>query len=365
MLAAGGTELNHALIPWLMLLGFGCSSPKGGGSTGLVTEDGTATLEVNITEGQSAMLITVEGDAFLAVDNIVDPDGKEVFYWNDWYALDTYLTAAVWPLSTDMVLNWPVRAEDAQLSTGTWAVTIAAVNDKGLYQSGERLTAKTQTKVDPDFSVGVVKVVIAYAEGVDEDAAVVAAVEAAVARWQDVWDPYGLEVQVRYATADIDPDVPYVGDGSEEIAELSAQTDMDEILMIVGETIQAEDLYYGVSGNIPGALIDTPRSAVVIGWLANTGLDGEFSADDIRLMGETMAHETNHYMGLFHPVETTFDVWDAVGDTEDCTTESGCESVLGDNLMFPYPVCSAFSCMPQDALTDAQTGIAHRYTGTQ
>lgn len=359
--------VSPTTLAWLLMLpmGAGCVPPKSDDSTGLVTVDGTATLDVDIDGSESAMLITVQGNALLAVDSIFDPDGNEVFYWNDWYSLNTYLTAAVWPLGTDLVLNWPVRAEDAPLEAGTWQVKIAAVNEEGVYQSGEVLTARKQTKEDEDFSDGEVKVVIAFAEGIEEDAAVVEAVEAAVVRWEEVWDPFGLSLTVRYATAEIDADLPYVGDGTEEVAELSAQTDSDEILMIVGETIRSEDLYYGVSGNIPGSLVDTPRSAVAIGWLANTGLDGEFSSDDIRLMGETMAHETSHYMGLFHPVETSFEVWDAVSDTEDCTYQEGCESSLGDNLMYPYPVCSAFSCMPQDALTNIQAGIIHRYTGTQ
>jgi hypothetical protein len=350
-----------------MMLAAGCmSSTKSTSSAGLVTgEDGTAELTVEIGETESTMLLTIEGRALLAVDSIVNPRGEEVLYWNDWYTADTYLTAAVWPLGQDLVLNWPVRAEDGPLESGSWQVTLAAVNEEGNYQTGERLTARTQTKQDADFSSGQIKVLIAYAEGVAADAHVVESIEAGVARWQDVWEPYGLGVQVRYASAPIDALVPYVGEGSEDIAALSLETDEDELLMIVGERIEADDIYYGVAGNIPGSTLDTPRSAVVISWLANAGLDGEFSDDDIRLLGETMAHETSHYMGLFHPVETTFDVWDAVRDTEDCTSEASCESSLGDNLMFPYPVCSPFSCIAQDALSEIQSGIAHRYTGTQ
>jgi len=365
MLRAGGLGVIRIPTVLTLLLCAGCIDTKGGTSGALVTNDGTATLEVDLSRDESAMLVTVQGNALLAVDSIFDPDGDEVFHWNDWYSVKTYLTAAVWPLGTDMVLNWPVRAEDAQLSKGTWEIKIAAVNEKGVYLDGEKLDARVQTKEDADFSDGEIKVVIALADGVEDDLAVVSAIEASVERWREVWDPIGLSLSVRYATADIDTDLPYVGEGSEEIAELSEQVGSDEILMLVGETIRSEELYYGVSGNIPGSLVSTPRSAVAIGWLANTGLDGEFSSDDIRLMGETMAHETSHYMGLFHPVETSFDVWDAVRDTENCTHVEACESSLGDNLMYPYPVCSAFSCMPQDALTDIQTGIVHRYTGAR
>lgn len=352
----------------MVLLGAtACTPDKGSGAStsSTVTSDGTVSVKVEVNDQQSAFMVTSQADKRLALDSIVNPDGEMVFNWQDWYSAPTYLTAAVWPLATDMVLNWPVRAQDGQLSEGDWEIIIAAVSEEGVYLDGVDVESTVLLKTDARLSSGEVKVVIAYAEGVEEDAEVVGAVEASVERWQSVWAPFGLTVRVRYAIADIDKNLPYVGDGSSEVAELSDQIDWDEILMIVGETIRSEELYYGVSGNIPGSLISTPRSAVTIGWLANTGLDGSFSASDIRLMGETMAHETSHYMGLFHPVETTFEVWDAASDTPNCITQASCEQDLGTNLMFPYPVCGAISCTPQDELSDIQVGIAHRYTGTQ
>jgi len=350
-------------LPLMGLLA--CAEEKAPASSSMTTVDGTAIFEIEVGPEQTAFMVTAEASSLLATDSITDPSGEKVFYWEDWYTADSYLTAAVWPLASDMVLNWPIRPEDAALEAGTWKVEIAALNEKGLYQDGVKVTTHLQTKKDSDFTDGQIKVVIAFAEGVEEDAAVVGAIEAAVARWEEVWAEIGLNLQVRYATAEIESVLPYIGEGSTEVAELSEQTDSDEILMIIGERIDAEDVYYGVSGNIPGSLITTPRSAVTISWLANSGLDGEFSTEDIRLMGETMAHETSHYMGLFHPVETSFEAWDAVRDTEKCTNAIICEEMLGGNLMFPYPVCSALSCQPQFELTDIQTGIAHRYTGVQ
>ncbi len=322
-------------------------------------------MDFEVGPEQTAFLLTAQADKRLAIESVTDPSGDVVLDWQDWFSTSTYLTAAVWPLATDMVLNWPVREQDAPLTEGTWEVTIAAVSDEGVYLDDVEIDAEVQIKRDLSFTEGWVKVVVAYAEGVDEDLEVVVAVEESVERWREVWAPYGLNLEVRYAVAEIDKNLPYIGEGSDDVADLSEQVDEDEILMVVGETINSEELYYGVAGNIPGSLISTRRSAVTIGWLATTGLDGTFSADDIRLMGETMAHETSHYMGLFHPVETTFDLWDAAADTPDCEDQTACEESLGANLMFPYPVCSVISCAPQNELSDIQVGITQRYTGAQ
>jgi len=59
----------------------------------------------------------------------------------------------------------------------------------------------------------------------------------------------------------------------------------------------------------------------------------------------------------------TWDAWDALDDTSDCSKQSTCENDLGDNLMFPYPVCDWSTCVPQDQLTSGQENIGQRYTG--
>lgn len=331
---------------------------------GLVTTNGIATMELEIDAETSTFMVTAEARELIAIEQVHRPNGTVAFDWMDWYYEDTYITAAVWPLSTDVVLNWPIRAEDPQLTAGDWEVSFAAVNEDGYPLDDVEIEVTVQTKADPDFSEGTINVVIGYADGIGTMADIVTAVELAVERWHDVWAPHGLDVEVRYTALDIDKHLPYVGSGHPTYTELSSEIGEDEVLMVIGESIGGEQIFYGVSGNIPGSLISTPRSAVQLSWLANTGLDGVFSDDDIRLMGETMAHEVSHYMGLFHPVEVTFGAWDAVSDTPKCLSQTVCESQLGGNLMYPYPVCSPTECTPQETLTDVQVGISHRYTGT-
>jgi len=336
-------------------------------STGVITNKGIATAEVEIDPDASTFLITAEAwdtEAMLAVETIRRPNGSVTFDWMDWYHEDTYLMAGVWPRAKDVVVNWPVRAEDPPLTGGMWEISFAAVNSAYKYMDNVEIELNIQTKADDDFQDGTVNVVIAYAEGITTMPDVVEGIELGVERWREVWAPHGLTLTERYIEANIDKDMAFVGDGDDSFNHISQQIEDDEVLMIVGESIDGQQQYYGVAGNIPGSLLGSPRSAVQISWLANSGLDGNFSEDDIRLMGETMAHEMGHYMGLFHPVEIEFNAWDAASDTPECRTMNTCESQLGDNLMYPYPLCLGSSCIAQEEITNIQAGIAHRYTGT-
>ena len=351
-----------------LLLTLGCAPTEPGPglkgySEDLCTESGVANLNINVSNAETALLVTVDGEDLIAIDEVIDPDGDVVLYWNDWYTEKTFLTSAIWPLASEMVLNWPIRSEDGNLFAGQWTVTLAAVDGSGNYKSGSCLTAHVQTKEDPSFASAEVNVRLVYAEGVDQLDEVTQAVDAAIDRWKDIWAPMGLYPNVRITSGSIDADLPYVGEGSEDIYNITMDSYEDEITLVIGETIDGGTEYLGVAGSIPGTLTANTRSAVVLGWIASAGLDGSFSDLDISIMGETMAHEVGHYMGLFHPVEQTWDSWDACSDTPDCRSQSTCESQLGDNLMYPAPVCDFNDCLAQDQLSDIQTEILQRYTG--
>lgn len=328
--------------------------------------NGVVTVQLDVADNADSFLLTAEAGALLAVESVQDPDGEEVFYWEDWYGISESLTYAVYPEAQDMVFNWPVRESDAGLRGGVWTVYLGAYEASGGYYtpvSGVTTDLTVQQKVDADLGRGELAVQIVYAEGVADDPAVVAATEAAVERWEEVWAPYDIFLAVSYVEdGGVSADMAFPGEDA-VLDEASALSDDEDVTVVIGETIDGGLDYYGVAGSVPGALVRTERSGVVVSWLANAGGDGDFSDDDIRLYGETLAHEVGHYVGLFHPVETTWDMWDALGDTEDCGTQNACEADLGDNNMFPYPICSWTSCTPQDLLSDDQIGVTQRYTG--
>lgn len=322
--------------------------------------EGRAAVEVELSN-QKAFQLTATSGQLLAVEEVRDENGDSVLYWEDWYGNES-LTSAIYIEGKDTVLNWPIRAEDAQLSSGTWTVEIGVVDSQGYYVDDE-LDVVLKLKEDSDLQDGLVQARIVYAEGLMSDDVVTAGVQDAVRRWKEVWSPYGLALEVTYEDSSFGADLSFPGESSEH-SQVAEGSDGTEITVLVGETIDGSIDYYGVAGGIPGTLSQTGRALVVVSWLANAGGDGQFSNEDVRLFGETLAHEVGHYMGLFHPVEMTFDYWDALSDTQQCASASKCEDQLGENLMFPYPVCSWTECVAQDDLTAGQTGVSHRYTGT-
>jgi hypothetical protein len=332
---------------------------------------GTKTVDINVNAGAGAFLLSTAGpnNQYLSVEEVIDPDGAQVLYWEDWYDGTYYLTAGVLPLSNEMQLNWPVRADDAPLSPGWWSVVVAAIDYEGYYQPSANIEVVTQVKQDASFADGVVSVRIVYVDGLDGDTNVTGATEDAVVVWRAIWAAYGLSLSVDYDVRDdIDGNLPSMSDGSEDIDDISAGGTDADITVVIGDMVGGAANIYGESGGIPGTLVEGERSAVAISWITNAGGDGIFSADDIQVYGETLAHEVGHYMGLFHPVD--FDdrfrpaSWDALNDTDECGTQSACDTELGENNMYPFPICIGFNdCLPQQTLSDGQSGVLHRHVG--
>ncbi|MBT9557361.1 MAG: hypothetical protein IV100_15080 [Myxococcales bacterium] len=330
------------------------------GSTGEVT------VTVPISSERSFMVLgTTETNARLAILAIDGPDGKRLLQWQDWTSATESLTNAFWATAPATVINWPIRAEDPPLVPGDYAVTIGSYKVDGLTpRPNVPVTVSALAKKDADLSAGLVKVVIVWAKGMADDDALVAATKDAVDHWEEVWAKAGMAIEVRYATSDLDPALPYPSAASGDVlAAASGLARESEIAVLIGETIDDDTSQYGVSGQIPGPLGVSPVSAIVIGWIANAGGDGEFSADDIRLYGEVLAHEVGHYVGLNHPVSKKYDYWDALTDTPECDTEEACKASLGTNLMYPVSICDGGTCLSTTVLTPGQQGIMHRYTG--
>jgi hypothetical protein len=331
-----------------------------------ISSNSNATVEVEIPveAGEDSFILTAESDHILAIEYVYDPDFNVVLDWSDWDGTES-LTGAIYAEESDVVFNWPIRSDDGEISPGSWWVDLVTVDGNGSYKSGIDVDITVQIKEDNSFESGTIHAMVVYADGVGDDDEVVVATEAGVARWIEIWSQYGLELEVDYYDIDVDADLASPGEGGDTgMLQTSQNGSAHDVTVLVGETIDGSTEYYGIAGSIPGTLLATQRSGVVLSWLANAGSDASFSEDDIRLYGETMAHEVGHYMGLFHPVESDYSYWDALDDTTQCNSETNCDTQLGDNLMYPYPVCDWSSCTAQDQLSDDQSGVKHRYTGT-
>lgn len=329
--------------------------------------NGLHAAKVPVHAGQSAMLVcgvTDQPHAWVSLEAVADPSGDTVLAWDDWYDRAERLTSAIFPVAADSCVNWPVRAADGPLREGIWTVTLATTQTSGAYWGGVALDVVTQTRTDP-ASDGTLKVFIGLAGDLDQDADLADALDGAVARWAEIWAEAGVGLEVRFGSVDLPVDVPDPVVGDPALAAVADQTLDSDVLIVVGETIDGSTGLYGASGAVPGSLTASPRAAVVISWLVNAGGDAVFEDDEVQLLGETLAHEAGHFAGLLHPVEDGWDHWDALGDTPACSSPSSCEAELGDNVMFPYPLCNYVTCEPQGALTAEQAGVLVHYTGVR
>jgi len=129
-----------------------------------------------------------------------------------------------------------------------------------------------------------------------------------------------------------------------ELSQLfAASTDQGQGLsfFFVGEIVGGDEGYIilGISGGIPGppGLQGTPHSGVALSMLDYHSM--------ANVLGQTMAHEGGHYLGLFHTTESNGTSHDPLPDTPECQasddknfdgylSDDECRSKGSDNFMF-------------------------------
>ena len=335
------------------------------------TTDGTglATFYVSVSEA-TGLIFTAEGEdasQLVLIRTVTNPDGDVVFDASETWSSSYSTTAAGFP-GTAVSLNWPI-VPGQQVEEGRWVVDVAAgyygSDDYFYYESGIDVVLSTTTKSDSDFDAGSMVAAIVYNGSTASDADLQSAMETAESHWASIYSGIGIDVEFEYSEYDGDDRLaaPSFGDAADYEA-ISASTTERSVNVVISDSITNGDTLYGVAGGIPGPLVPTGSSGVIISATSHAGSNGTFSNYEKELLGETMAHEVGHYLGLFHPVEISLESWDALDDTPACSTQSGCEDQLGDNLMFPYPVYDALSggYVSQDQLSDDQAAVQNRYT---
>ena len=185
----------------------------------------------------------------------------------------------------------------------------------------------------------------------------------ALETWRSVYTPVGLELDVSEFTwpeGALQP--PLLGTGGEWLG-IGEQGGVRSVNVVLAPSIVGLEDVFGVAGDIPGPLVATSASGVLVSLGLAAGVNGRFETLEIRVLGETMAHEVGHYLGLFHPVEVDWEDWDALDDTVQCGGETPCTNKLGDHLMFPFPVCGIATCQPQTVITEQQSQVLHAAVG--
>jgi hypothetical protein len=324
------------------------------------TSKGTAKVKVRVFEGETALQVVADiAPPFqVHVRSVEDPAGQLAFSSAEWNDNPRSKTNAGFVASVS-TLDWPVLPDDLPLSAGVWRFEFGVVDESQAYVP-QSFAVDVLTKTDPDLAVGHLDVNLVYTDGLDQDPALRDAIDDAKALWTDLYAQIGIEVAFQAFTYDVTELGPPAFGDEDRYVDLAAQTRLRAVNLVLTRRIEGLEQIFGIAGDIPGPLVPTSRSAVQVATTLAAGPDGRFSEEETRLLAETMAHETLHFLGLFHPVESTWAAWDVLGDTDECDSERRCVDELGDNLMFPYPVCSVQSCVPQSWISDAQGGVAHR-----
>lgn len=311
-------------------------------------EDGDGVFASNVRSASGTRLYTER----------MSDDGVDLFVARDWWEAETSLSNGAFAAATT-TFNWPILDD--------------------VPPSAPRLSIASETGGDPlevslffreAISAGRLPVTITLCGSNAEDVALADALTEAVARWSALYEPLGITLEVGWAAYPEAEDLGPPGRGDDGAHWLAiSDGELGRVNVAVVSNIVDWDQAFGVAGDIPGPLIPSERSGVAISAVAAAGADGVYSPSDVRLLGETLAHEVGHYLGLFHPVEIPLDAspidhWDPLDDTTRCDAVGACEQELGANLMFPYPVCTVSGrCTPQAEVTDGQAAMARRFAG--
>lgn len=331
--------------------------------------------EVPVDDHQGLLLTAVlptEERGYVA--SVTAPDGEVVYRASDWWEAPRSKTNAGFASSV-LTVAWPIAATDRPLEPGTWDVELRTD------RVGVDLDTTALLKRDPDLAAGRLVADVRLASDLQRDPGLVEGVRQALGIWADeIYVGLGIEVDLAYRDWDGPAGLasPGYGDGAAYLDAVQGKPLRAVQILVVRRITDASNVL-GVSGGIPGALAPTDRSAVtvsaeeaaaaVLAVGEAAGPDLVFDAAEERLLAETVAHEVGHFLGLFHPAELPatgqrVTRWDALDDTPECPDLATCADRLGDNLMFPTPVCDdpvgACTFVRQESATAAQRGVLQR-----
>ncbi len=372
----------------LIFLGIGCA--VGGGDNDDDDEDitvgegvfrlsavtdarGSATVSFGLPDGTTKFSITAEitDDDLLvrfidlvsgAGTDYLSPSGRQLSF------ADTFS-------SFINVASVPSRSVDPGVVNGErYTATIEIEDAFGTSVEGEDVTFEVVSKIDPGLDGGRLRVNVYYVGDVGQDQVTKSTVRAAFDTFRSIFaGSAGISVEISEFDIDGPVVLPLPVTGDRFYLSASGRGPNPAVNIFIGGDVDARGIsgeVLGVAGGIPAPPNPSERSGLAVSIFAAAGPDGIFSGEDVRLLGETMAHESGHYAGLFHPVDfsgSSVVETDPLDDTPSCGFITECISnrSLTENVMFASPVADGSGgFIPQTNLTQEQRSVINRYIVT-
>lgn len=322
-------------------------------------DSGIAELDFRLNEGTNKFTITATTEDLQQIQLLNLSDGRGENYLNPG---GEFLTLSQLQSTGVAIATAPSRRIDPALDSSQGFFARTLIPGVG---AGNIVRFTVSSKSDSDLNSGSLSVRILKVNSIANDPENAGSIEAAIQRFRDIYQS-GAGVSLRLSENSIEgPNIlPCPFEGANFYLENSTGT--SSINLYLGSDVSdANTEILGIAGGIPGAPIATRRSAVVVSLVLAAGPNGVFEEEEIRILGETMAHESGHFLGLFHPVELESpDQVDPLPDTPGCSATTECFSIpeLAMNLMFPAPVADGSGgFLPQNQLSNEQRGVINRH----
>ncbi len=385
--------MNRQIVPSFKSLGFvfialvaffflgGCSSGGDDGdnnndsspdsvnelfSIGAVSDGrGRASASFNVQQGTTKLSVTGEANVrSLTIDEFSSSSGADYLSPG---GETISLAGEAQPSPT--AINAPSRKFDPTIKDGDRFLISAIVERGGRATSNVSVQFIVNTRADDDLENGTLQVNVFYVGVVGQGERTKDAVSSGIEEMRNIYGDAGISLHVSEFDIAGPSILPDPTTGADLYLTASAQAPSPAVNIFIGGDIEGSagvDLL-GISASIPGPPNPSARSAVAISILGGAGPDGDFSSEETRILGESMAHEAGHFMGLFHPVELDglfVAAYDPLSDTPICSSTIDCFSNedLTHNLMFFSPVDDGDGgYVPQNRLTPEQRGVLNRY----
>ena len=337
------------------------SSGSGLFSVGTRTDSsGVAVANFAVSENTTKFTLTALAPNGLAIafnelsssagTNYLDPSGLE-------------LGLSLSPFEGANAATAPSRSLDPAIQPGNTFITELQLNRRS---EDQQITLFVDSVADSNLSSGTLPVRIFYVGDIGSNAESRSAVRSSLDEFRRIYSRAGINLEFSETDIAGPSELPSPLAGSSfynDATEGSRSLNIFIGGLVAGDTGST----LGIAGGIPGPSVSTLRSAVVASIIAGSGPDGEFSNSEIRVLGETLAHESGHFLGLFHPIDFSGDrvgATDPLPDTDSCSERSNCvtNDSLAGNLMFPTTVSiGGGETLPQNDLTPQQASVLNRY----